>query len=285
MNRAIKILETPRDAMQGFPHFIPTLQKISYLNTLLKVGFTSIDFGSFVSSKAIPQLADSDQVIDSLDFTNNTSEIVATIGNVKGAQRAFSHKAIDTVAFPFSISESFLKKNINSNFTLAEQSMDEIQNLCIEKGKKLKLYIAMAFGNPYNDAWSLEILGKWVEKIIQKGIIDIALADTTGDGSAETIGSSFAFLQREFPGLQPAVHLHTTPQNWYQKVEAAYAYGCRSFDAAIGGLGGCPMSGKPLTGNLDTQLLLNFLHDKNEIHGLNLDAFSKAKGEAIRTFI
>ncbi len=280
MSQPIKILETPRDAMQGFPYFIPTQKKIDYLNLLLKVGFDAIDFSSFVSPKAIPQLADSAEVVQSLDLSQSSSQLIATIGNLKGAQRAFEFNPIDAVAFPFSISESFLQKNIHSNFALAENTINDLQNLCIDKNRRLKLYIAMAFGNPYGDDWSTDQLLLWIEKLLNKGIHDIVLADTTGDGTLESISQSFQEVQRHFPQLHAGIHLHTTPTNWELKLKAAYDNGCRSFDAVIGGLGGCPMSGKPLTGNLDTSLLIQFLKDRNQPLSLNMKAFFEAKTQA-----
>ena len=265
----IKILETPRDAMQGIANFIPTNQKVEYINSLLKVGFDMLDFGSFVSPKAIPQLSDSNKVIEQLDTENSNTEIIATIGSFSGANRAFEHAKIDAVAFPFSISEIFLKKNINSNFTKSQLTIDNILNLCKQRNKSLKLYIAMAFGNPYGDKWNEEILAIWIEKLLNMGVKNILLADTTGDGSIEDIANSFALLQKEFPNLNPGAHLHTLPTNWESKLSAAYENGCRSFDSVLGGFGGCPMSGKALMGNLDTANLISYMKAKGEQLNIN----------------
>jgi hydroxymethylglutaryl-CoA lyase len=280
----IKILETPRDAMQGISHFIPTAQKVDYLSALLKVGFDTLDFGSFVSPKAIPQMRDSAEVIEQLETKDTKSRIIATIGNYKGAVRAFEHDKIDGVAYPFSISETFLQKNINSNFAKSEAMIQEIWHLCQKKNKGLKIYIAMAFGNPYGDPWSLGVLSQWVEKVNRLGIDDIVLADTTGDGSAAHIGESFRQLSVDIPNLKPGVHLHTTPQSWYSKLDAAYENGCRSFDSVLGGFGGCPMSGKALMGNLDTSSLIGYLDDKGVDTHIDREAYFKARSVAAFTF-
>ena len=279
----IKILETPRDAMQGIAHFIPTNSKVEYINSLLKVGFDMLDFGSFVSPKAIPQLKDSAELIEKLD-TNTNTEIIATIGSLSGAKRAFEHSKIDAIAFPFSISEIFLRKNINSDFTKSQQSIDAMLNLCLQKNRKLKLYIAMAFGNPYGDKWGADFLALWVEKLLDMGAEDIILADTTGDGSINDIAITYALLNKEFPNLNPGAHLHTLPSNWEEKLSAAYNNGCRSFDSVLGGFGGCPMSGKALMGNLDTNNLLHFAKKHNEKTKINSEALLKAYEIGSRIF-
>jgi len=272
----IKILETPRDAMQGISQFIPTNQKIRYINSLLEVGFDMLDFGSFVSPKAIPQLKDSTEVIEKLNTETSNTEIIATIGSFSGAKRAFEHKKIDAVAFPFSISEIFLKKNINSNYLKSQLTIDNILNLCEQNNKVLKLYIAMAFGNPYGDKWNPDLLAHWTNKLLNMGVREIILADTTGDGSTKDIADSFTLINSEFPNLNPGAHLHTLPSNWEEKLSAAYTNGCRSFDSVLGGFGGCPMSGKALMGNLDTANLLSFAEKYSEETKLNHDALLKA---------
>ena len=279
----IKILETPRDAMQGISHFIPTKQKIDYINSLLNVGFDMLDFGSFVSPKAIPQLKDSAEVIEQLN-TSDRTEIVATIGSLKGAQRAFTHNKIDTVAFPFSISEIFLKRNINSDFTKAQITIDNLLNLCEQRNKGLKLYIAMAFGNPYGDVWNPDLLAYWTDQLLCMGVKDIIFADTTGDGSMDDIARSFSLINSEFSTLNPGAHLHTLPNNWGGKLTAAYENGCRSFDSVLGGFGGCPMSGKALMGNLDTANLLDFAKKHGEETSLNHEALLEAYEIGSRIF-
>jgi hydroxymethylglutaryl-CoA lyase len=279
-----KIIETPRDAMQGISNFIPTQKKIAYLNALLEVGFDEMDYSSFVSPRAIPQLADSAEVIEKLSLQNTSTKIMATIGNLRGAERAFTHSAIDSVAFPFSISETFLQKNIRSDFKHGAQTIKDILSLCQTKNKELVLYIAMAFGNPYGDDWSVQILQDWVVRLQQMGVKTVMLADTTGDGSNQGINDSFRMLSREFSDLEVGVHLHTTPDDWQEKVAASYEAGCRRFDTALGGFGGCPMSGKKLIGNLSTENLLMFLEQQGESLSINKEAFQKAQTLAAFTF-
>jgi len=272
----IKILETPRDALQGISKFIPTEQKAKYINALLNVGFDTIDYGSFVSPRAVPQMRDSHELIELLNTENTNTQIVSTIGSLSGAKRAFKHDKIDGIVFPFSISESFLKKNINSNFDKVQRLSDELIDLCIQKDKNLKFYIAMAFGNPYGDKWNTDILLQWTETLLGMGVSELILADTTGDGTSENIAKSFEALRMEFPNLNPGVHLHTTAENWHSKLGAAYNNGCRSFDTVIGGLGGCPMSGKALLGNLNTLDLLEFMKEKDEYVNINNEEILKA---------
>jgi len=279
-----KIIETPRDAMQGISRFIPTQKKIDYLNALLEVGFDEMDYSSFVSPRAIPQLADSAEVIAKLKLQNTQTKIMATIGNIGGARRAFSHNAVDAVAFPFSISEIFLQKNIRSNFTHGTQTIKDILTLCEANNKELVLYIAMAFGNPYGDEWSVAILRDWTLRLQQMGVKTIILADTTGEGSIKGINESLTMLNHDFPTMETGVHLHTTPDDWHDKVSASYEAGCRRFDTALGGFGGCPMSGKKLIGNLSTENLLTFLEQQGEQLKINKEAFQKAQTLAAFTF-
>lgn len=280
----LRILETPRDAIQGIPIFIPTHQKVEYINSLLKVGFDTIDFGSFVSPKAIPQMRDSAEVIEQLNTDNINTEIVATVGSLSGAKRAFNYSNINGIAFPWSISEIFLKKNINSDFPKSEKLIGQFVNLCQQKNRSLKFYIAMAFGNPYGDNWNTDILIEWIDKLLSMGVTEIILADTTGDGTAADIAKSFQLVNMEFPSLNPGVHLHTLPTNWQTKVSAAYDNGCRSYDTVIGGLGGCPMSGKKLMANLNTLDLLQFANEKSEEIALNSEALLKAVAVGNRIF-
>ena len=279
-----KIIETPRDAMQGIAEFIPTQKKIDYLNALLDVGFDELDYSSFVSPRAIPQLADSAEVIEQINTKQTSSKIMATIGNLRGAERAFTHKAIDAVAFPFSISEVFLQKNIKSDFQLGTKTIQDLLALCEAKNRELVLYIAMAFGNPYGDDWSVGILTEWVLRLQQMGVKTLMLADTTGDGSTQGISDSFKMLNKEFPELEVGVHLHTTPYNWHEKVAAAYEAGCRRFDTALGGFGGCPMSGKKLIGNLSTENLIDYIEQQGEVLSIDKEAFRKAQSIAAFTF-
>ena len=273
----VNIIETPRDAMQGIADFIPTQKKIDYLNTLLQVGFTGIDYSSFVSPRAIPQLADSAEVIEKINWPQSKSCIMATIGNLRGGERALEHQGIDALAYPFSISEIFLEKNIRSNFMKAKQTISDLLQLCNEKDKTLVLYIAMAFGNPYGDDWNIGILTEWVMRLEDMGVSTLVLADTTGDGSPEDIYRSFEELTAGFPALDLGVHLHTTPDDWEEKLSASYNGGCRRFDAALGGFGGCPMSGKKLIGNLPTENLITFLESEGEQIEIDKAALEKAR--------
>lgn len=279
-----KIIETPRDAMQGISKFIPTQEKIKYINALLEVGFDEIDFSSFVSPRAIPQLSDSHKVITKLNLHKSKTKIMATIGNLRGAERAFAYSQIDSVAFPFSISEVFLQKNIRSDFKQGVQTIKELLRLCQAKNKDLVLYTAMAFGNPYGEDWSVQILEKWMHRLQKMGVKTIILADTTGDGTVKGVSESFNRIKNEFDQLEIGVHLHTTPDNWYEKVAAAYEAGCRRFDTALGGFGGCPMSGKKLIGNLSTENLLSFLEQQGESLTINKEALLKAQTLAAFSF-
>jgi len=279
-----KIIETPRDAMQGISKFIPTQEKIKYINALLEVGFDEIDFSSFVSPRAIPQLSDSHKVITKLNLHKSKTKIMATIGNLRGAERAFAYSQIDSVAFPFSISEVFLQKNIRSDFKQGVQTIKELLSLCQAKNKDLVLYTAMAFGNPYGEDWSVQILEKWMHRLQKMGVKTIILADTTGDGTVKGVSESFNRIKNEFDQLEIGVHLHTTPDNWYEKVAAAYEAGCRRFDTALGGFGGCPMSGKKLIGNLSTENLLSFLEQQGESLTINKEALLKAQTLAAFSF-
>ncbi|MBN2237910.1 MAG: hydroxymethylglutaryl-CoA lyase [Bacteroidales bacterium] len=272
----IKIIETPRDAMQGIKEFIPTEKKIAFINALLKVGFDTLDFGSFVSPKAIPQLRDTAQVIQGLDLSETNTKLLAIIPNLKGAQMAKEFEQVNYLGYPFSISNTFLQLNINSTIGKAFAETEKIQNLCHQSGKELVLYISMAFGNPYGDLWNPEIVYDWTRKLHQIGVKIIALSDTTGVGNANTIGQSFEAVVNEFPEIEFGAHLHTTVQNCKENIKAAFDHGCRRFDSAINGLGGCPMSKQKMIGNLKTRNLLDFLETQNIQTNLNLDALNKA---------
>lgn len=279
-----KIIETPRDAMQGIKTFIPTEKKISFINALLKVGFDTLDFGSFVSPKAIPQLRDTGQVAEGLDLSSTKTKLLAIIPNLKGAQIAQDYEQIHYLGYPFSISNTFLQLNINSDIGKAFAETEKIQNLCSKSGKELVLYISMAFGNPYGDLWSPEIVYEWTRKLAQIGVKIIALSDTTGVGNAETVGHSFKAVVKEFPEIEFGAHLHTHPGNCKENIKAAFENGCFRFDTAINGLGGCPMSKQQMIGNLKTRNLLDFLTEHNIDAGLNMNEFHKALAVAAFTF-
>lgn len=260
----IKIIETVRDGFQGLKPFIPTSKKVEYINALLKVGFDAIDVGSFVSEKAVPQMADTAEVIQGLDLSENKSKLMVLVANRKGAEKAASFNQIDQIIYPFSISPTFLQKNLNTNFINSEGNIDDIIEICNYKNKEAIIYLAMAFGNPYGDTWNLDIIHEWVEKLILKKVKIIPLSDITGESNPEKIKTVYSSLIPKYPQIEFGFHLHTKPDDCYEKVEAAYESGCRRFDSVLGGLGGCPMTGYELLSNLDTNNLLSYL-DKNKI--------------------
>jgi hydroxymethylglutaryl-CoA lyase len=241
----LKLIECPRDAMQGIDTFIETEQKVEYINQLLKVGFHTIDFGSFVSPKAIPQMADTAEVLSRLDLTESNSKLLAIVANERGAMDACNHEQIDFLGFPFSISEEFQKRNTNSGIDESLQRVESIQKLCQFNGKKLVVYISMAFGNPYGEKWHPDIAAHWSSRLadeLEVGIL--ALSDTTGVSSPENIEPLFSTLTAELSGIEIGAHFHTTPEKWKEKIDSAYKSGCRRFDGAIMGFGGCPMAEK-----------------------------------------
>jgi hydroxymethylglutaryl-CoA lyase len=280
----MKIVECPRDAMQGIHEFIPTEKKIEYINSILKVGFDTVDFGSFVSPKAIPQMRDTAQVLDQLDLSNTNSKLLAIIANVRGAQDAVEFEEINYLGFPFSISETFQQRNANSSIAESLVRVEEIQDLCLRNKKQLVVYISMAFGNPYGDEWSSDVAVSWTKRLAQMGIKIIALSDTIGVSNPENITYLFSKLVPEFPGVEFGAHLHTTPDKWEEKVHAAYTSGCRRFDSAIKGYGGCPMATDKLTGNMPTENLLSYFNKNNIVTGLDENAFAEAMQLAVKTF-
>lgn len=265
----MKLVECPRDAMQGIKEFIPTELKTAYLNQLLKVGFDTIDFGSFVSPKAIPQLQDTAAVLKGLDLSGTKSKLLAIIANTRGAQDACHFEEIAYLGFPFSISETFQQRNTNSSIAESLVRVEEIQNLCVKHNKQMVAYISMAFGNDYGDAWSSDIVIKWTKKLSDMGIKTIALADTIGCSTPENITYLFSNIIPEFKDVEIGAHLHSTREKAQEKIDAAYKSGCQRFDVAIHGFGGCPMAHDELTGNLATEDLESYF-DKNNIP-LSLD--------------
>ncbi len=265
----MKIIECPRDAMQGIHEFIPTQKKIDYINTLLKVGFDTIDFGSFVSPKAIPQLKDTAEVLNGLDLSATNSKLLAIVANVRGAQDAVEFDEINYLGFPFSISETFQLRNTNSTIEESLIRVEEIQNLCIRNRKELVIYISMAFGNPYGDNWNSEVAIQWTNKLHQLGIKIIALADTVGVSTPESITYLFSKLIPRFTDIEFGAHLHSTAQTRNEKIRAAYTSGCKRFDVAIHGFGGCPMANDDLVGNLSTESLLAFMEEEKLIANLD----------------
>lgn len=260
----MKLIECPRDAMQGLHEFIPTDIKVKYINSILKCGFHTVDFGSFVSPKAIPQMKDTAQVLELLELNENSSKLLAIIANVRGAQDAVEFEEISYLGFPFSISETFQQRNTNSSMDESLQRVEEIQDLCVRNKKELVIYISMAFGNPYGDEWSSDIAIKWVSQMARLGIKIISLADTTGVSTPENITYLFSNIIPEFKGVEIGAHLHSTPDKIEEKLDAAYKAGCRRFDGAIKGLGGCPMAADKLTGNMATEIMLDYFK-KNKV--------------------
>lgn len=282
----LQLVECPRDAMQGITEFIPTEKKIAYINQLLKVGFHTLDFGSFVSPKAIPQLADTAEVLAGLDLKNRKSKLLAIVANERGAEQALQFGEIDVLGYPFSISDTFLQRNINSNIEKAYDRLKNIKELTDSSKKELVVYISMAFGNPYNDAWSEQLLSDWVLKLYEKlGVKIIALSDTIGSSNPKLIQSVFAQTLKDVPNtVTVGAHLHSTPQTVLEKIEAAYDAGCRRFDSAIGGYGGCPMAADDLTGNMNTETVVDFLISRQELQQINAVELEKAKEMVLQTF-
>lgn len=272
----IKITECPRDAMQGIKQQIPSALKTEYINQLLKVGFETIDFGSFVSPKAIPQMQDTAEVLESLDLSSGNSKLLAIIANARGAQDACAFAEIDYLGFPFSISETFQQRNTNSSIQESLIRVEEIQKLCRKNKKKLLVYISMAFGNPYGDAWHADIAIDWCKKLNALGITEIALADTTGSSTPETITQLFTDLIPELKTVNFRAHLHSTREKSSEKINAAYKSGCTNFDVAIHGFGGCPMATDKLTGNIATEDLIDFCDAQKINTGIKLEELKKA---------
>jgi len=284
MNTAVKIIECPRDAMQGLHDFIPTEIKTSYINSLLKCGFDTIDFGSFVSPQAIPQLRDTAEVLNKLELINST-ELLAIIANERGAVDACNFEEINYLGYPFSVSESFQQRNTNSSISESLKSLETIQKLTTEHNKELVVYLSMGFGNPYGDEWSADIVIKWCELLYSKLDIKIqALSDTIGIGNPSTIDYLFKSLIPALPKVEFGAHLHTVSENAKTIVESAYNAGCRRFDSAIKGFGGCPMAADDLTGNMPTEIMLNWFNENNIKSGINQDLFNQSFAIALSVF-
>lgn len=280
----MKLIECPRDAMQGLEEFIPTPKKAAYINQLLKVGFDTVDFGSFVSPKAIPQMRDTAAVLDLLDLSNSKSRLLAIVANTRGAEEAVLHESIAFLGFPLSISETFQKKNTNKSIVEALNTLNEIQERCVTKGKILVTYISMGFGNPYGDPYDIEVVGKFVDILATLGVKIISLADTIGVSKPDQISYLFSTLTTAFPAIEFGAHLHSHPATAKEKVEAAYRAGCQRFDGAIRGFGGCPMAEDELVGNLATETILDFLDSAGAETAINRLEFQKAISLADQTF-
>ena len=281
----MKLIECPRDAMQGLHDYLSVEDKVRYINAILKVGFDTIDAGSFVSPKAIPQMKDTAEVLSKLDMSSTKSKLLVITANKRGAEEAIQFDEVSYLGFPFSISETFQKRNINSTIEDSLRRLDNVQNLCVKNNKKLVTYFSMAFGNPYGDEWSPEIVANWVEKLIEgAGVNILSLSDTIGTSKPDSIKWLFEYVIPNFPEVEIGAHLHTTPDTWKEKIAAAIESGCKRFDGAIKGFGGCPMATDDLTGNMATENIISYLNENNMDHGLDEKAFSDALMMSLEIF-
>jgi len=280
----VNLIECPRDAMQGWKEFIPTEKKVEYINSLLKIGFHTIDFGSFVSPKAIPQMADTRTVLDELRLDDTKTKLLAIVANVRGAQEASVYDKITYLGFPFSISETFQQRNTNSSIKDSLAKVEEIQNICSKTNKQLVVYMSMAFGNPYGDEYDGKILLNWTKEIMERGVTIISLADTVGVAEAEQISSALASLVPNYPNIDFGVHLHSTPKNWEDKLEAAFTSGCVRFDGALKGIGGCPMANDELVGNMNTEWMIHYFKGMDKLPQLDFEALQNSLSIADEIF-
>lgn len=269
---AIHLVECPRDAMQGWPHFIATAQKVEYLNSLLQVGFHTLDCGSFVSAKTIPQMADTKEVIPKLDLNGTDTKLLTIIANLRGADDAVAFDEITYLGFPFSVSPTFQLRNTNSTMETSFRTVEALQNLCVKKNKKLVVYLSMGFGNPYGDVYNEGIVMEWMEKMVGIGIEIVSLADTVGLATPTQISFILNQLLSQYPNIELGVHLHSSPTNWLAKFEAAIRAGCNRFDGALKGIGGCPMANDELVGNMDSEKMIAYFEDKNLWKPMNSEA-------------
>ncbi len=283
MCNTIKVVECPRDAMQGIKAFIPTERKVQYIQSLLRVGFDTIDFGSFVSPKAIPQMVDTAEVLANLDLSATTSKLLAIVANTRGAVEACKHEAINYLGYPFSISENFQMRNTHKTIAQSVVTLSEILDCANQANKEVVVYISMGFGNPYGDPWNVDIVGEWTERLSKMGVKILSLSDTIGSSNPDSITYLFSNLIPLYPDIEFGAHLHTTPHSWFEKVDAAYKAGCKRFDGAIQGFGGCPMAKDELTGNMPTEKLLSYFTTQ-KCNSLNALSFESAFNEASKIF-
>ena len=277
MMDSIQLVECPRDAMQGWKTIIPASEKIRYLNALLRVGFHTLDFGSFVSPKLIPQMADTAEVLSGLNIHGTTTRLLAIVANTRGAEEAARHSAITYLGFPFSISPTFQKRNANSSLEESLMRVKEISSICNLTGKEPVVYMSMGFGNPYGDEFSMDLLQHWMENIASAGVKIISIADTVGLASVELVREAVGRMIPLFPGITIGVHLHSTAENLVPKMEAAFLSGCRRFDGAINGIGGCPMADDELVGNMDTLKMVSYFREKGYCRELDLQALEECR--------
>jgi len=284
MNK-VKLIECPRDAMQGIKsHFIPTNQKAQYINALLRVGFDTIDFGSFVSPKAIPQMRDTAEVLSKLDLSSTESKLLAIVANIRGAEDASQFEEINYLGYPFSISENFQMRNTGKTISESIVILNEILEIASKSSKEVVAYLSMGFGNPYGDPWDVEIVSEWTEKLSKMGVKILSLSDTIGSSSPEIIEHLFSNLIPQYTHIEFGAHLHTTPTTWFEKVNAAYNAGCNRFDGAIRGYGGCPMAKDELTGNMPTEKLITYFNQHKAFTNINAMSFERAYNEALKIF-
>ncbi|NNG08780.1 MAG: hydroxymethylglutaryl-CoA lyase [Arenibacter sp.] len=284
MSKTIKIIECPRDAMQGIKTFIPTENKVRYLQSLLNCGFDTIDFGSFVSPRAIPQMVDTADVLKQLNLSKTSSKLLAIVANVRGARDAAEYGSINYLGYPFSISENFQMRNTHKTIAQSVETLKEILAIADGNGKEVVTYISMGFGNPYGDPWSVEVVAEWTEKLAGMGVKILSLSDTVGSSTPEVIDYLFSNLIPKFPEIEFGAHLHTTPSKWHEKVDAAYKAGCRRFDGAVQGFGGCPMAKDELTGNMPTEKMLSYFTSAKVDTNVNWMAFEAAFNKASDLF-
>ena len=284
MPKKIKIIECPRDAMQGIKTFIPTELKANYIQSLLRVGFDTLDFGSFVSPKAIPQMRDTKEVLDKLDLSCTRTKLLSIVANLRGAEMACSIDSIDYLGFPFSISENFQMRNTHKTISESEIVLKDILEITQKSNKKLVVYMSMAFGNPYGDPWDVDIVSEWADRLQSMGVEILSLSDTIGSSKPESISYLFSNLIPRFPHVEFGAHLHTHPSSWYEKLNAAYKAGCYRFDGAIQGFGGCPMASDSLTGNMPTEKMISYFNSEKIKTNLNVLAFESAHNEASKLF-
>jgi hydroxymethylglutaryl-CoA lyase len=284
MPKKIKIIECPRDAMQGIKTFIPTELKANYIQSLLRVGFDTLDFGSFVSPKAIPQMRDTKEVLDKLDLSCTRTKLLSIVANLRGAEIACSIDSIDYLGFPFSISENFQMRNTHKTISESEIVLKDILEITQKSNKKLVVYMSMAFGNPYGDPWDVDIVGEWADRLQSMGVEILSLSDTIGSSKPESISYLFSNLIPKFPHIEFGAHLHTHPNSWYEKLNAAYNAGCYRFDGAIQGFGGCPMASDSLTGNMPTEKIISYFNSENIDTQIDVLPFESAHNSASKLF-
>jgi|TARA_B110000238_G_C16126067_1_gene439246 hydroxymethylglutaryl-CoA lyase len=280
----VKIIECPRDAMQSIKTFIPTNIKLSYLQSVVDAGFDVVDIGSFVSSKAIPQLSDTSIIIDSIDLSNSNSKLLVIVANKKGAINASRFEQISYLGYPFSISENFQLKNTNKTIIDSENELSEILSIAEKVNKKVIVYLSMCFGNPYGDPWNLDIVNHWVYKLGEMGVNSISISDTIGTSNRESIKSIFNSVLKNHSDIEFGAHLHTDPDSWHNKIHSAFEAGCRRFDGAIKGFGGCPMAGDHLVGNLPTEKIISYLNARKIPHNVNPLLFESCYNQSLEVF-